>query len=705
MHLSPADAQEIQLETITVEGESAERAANSQGTGPGEANEQQGFVAQRSFSVTKTNTPLIETPQSVSVVTSDQIERQEVRTIRGATRYSSGVTPEITGGADTRFGGFNIRGFDSTANSSFVNGLRLPSTASINFFGLDPYGAERIEILKGPSSVLYGQNGPGGLVNYVTKRPTSETRREIEINGGSFGLLEGRFDLSGPAGEGSPFGFRLTGVVRNSENQVDFVKDDRIFIAPVVTWDPDAATSLTVSGIYQRDRAGWGLQFLPASGTVWPNNGRRIPVSRFLGEPSFDFYNTDIASVGYQFSHQFNDIFTFRQNARYSYLANKQASVYGAGYLNEQAGLLNRSAGTADSKLGTFSVDNQVQAEFGTGPVNHTVLAGLDYRWTDYDDLFDTYVTGPINVFNPVYGSPVTRVGTYQDRNVRQDQVGLYLQDQMKFDKLSLLLSGRYDWANTEALERLTGVESEKSLGAFTGRVGLIYNFDNGVAPFITYSESFLPPLDVSATGQLFNAEEGRQWEAGVKYAPVGWNALFTASVFNIVRDNAIRFDNVGGTFQARQTGQITSNGLELEAVTSLNENIDLRFAYTYLDVEITRDPDGGFEGKVPVTVPEHSASAWIDYTIRNGSMFDGLGVGLGVRYVGSSFGDDANTFKVPAATVLDTALSYKRDNYEFALNASNLFDKEYVASCGNREFFCFYGEGRRLTAKATYRW
>ncbi|MET0744846.1 MAG: TonB-dependent receptor plug domain-containing protein, partial [Microvirga sp.] len=245
MEPSPARAQE-QLETITVEGANAERAANSQGTGAGEANEQQGFVARRSGSVTKTNTPLIETPQSVSVITSDQIERQEVRTIRAATRYSSGVTPEVTGGADTRFGGFNIRGFDATANSSFIDGLRLPSTASINFFGLDPYGAERIEILKGPASVLFGQNGPGGLVNYVTKRPTATPLREIEINGGSFGLIEGRFDLSGPAGPGSPFGYRLSGVVRNSQNQVDFVDDDRIFIAPVVTWDPDAATSLTI---------------------------------------------------------------------------------------------------------------------------------------------------------------------------------------------------------------------------------------------------------------------------------------------------------------------------------------------------------------------------------------------------------------------------------------------------------------------------
>ncbi|UIJ72134.1 TonB-dependent siderophore receptor [Aurantimonas sp. HBX-1] len=707
--LQPALAQDvIQLDTVTV---TLDENGNpiGQGTGPGEANEQEGFVATRSAGATKTNTPIIETPQSISVVTSDQIERQDARTIRAATRYTAGVTPEITGGADTRCGGFNIRGFDSTANATFFDGLRLPSSSIINFLCLDPYGAERIEILKGPSSVLYGQNGPGGLINYVSKKPTDAPLREVEISGGSFGLLEGRFDLSGPAGVDSPFGFRLTGVARNSENQVDTVDDDRFFIAPAMSWEPDAQTSLTVSGNYQRDRAGWGLQFMPASGTLTDNDGRRIPNSRFLGEPDFDHYDTDMGSIGYQFSHEFNDTFTFRQNARYAGLSHDEASIYGGGYIDEAAGLLARSGGTGDVGLDTFSIDNQVQAEFDTGILGHTLLGGLDYRKTRYTDTVDLYGADPINVFDPVYGSPVTRFGNYYDNTVDQTQTGLYLQDQIKLDRLSLVLSGRYDWATT-ALERpdsdfLSAVDAERDADAFTGRVGLIYNFDNGIAPYVTYSESFLPPLDVSATGGLFEPEEARQYEAGIKYEPAGWNTLLTASVFDIVRDNAIRFDAVGGTFQARQTGQITSRGFELEGVASLTDSLNLRLAYTYLDAEITEDPDGGLEGMTPTTIPRHTVSGWADYTIRNGSMFDGLGAGLGVRYVGSSYGDDANSFKVPSATVVDAVLSYERDNYEVSVNASNLFDKEYVASCGNADFYCFYGEGRRITGKATIRW
>jgi iron complex outermembrane receptor protein len=696
----------IELDTVTLTG-----TEGGDGTGPGEANEQTGFVAKRSGGATKTNTPLIETPQSITVVTDEQIQRQEVRTIRAAARYSAGVTPETTGGGDTRFGGFNIRGFDATANATFLDGLRLPSSSVINFLGLDPYGAERIEILKGPSSVLYGQNGPGGLINYVSKKPTDAPLREIEINGGSYGLLEGRFDVSGPLSKDSPFGYRLTGVARTADNQVDTVGDDRFFIAPVIEWKPDADTSLTLQANYQRDRAGWGLQFLPASGTVYANNGRKIPNNRFLGEPGFDHYDTDLGSIGYQLDHRIDEVFTVRQNARYSFLKHDEASIYGGGYADEAAGLLNRSGGTGDTDLQTFSIDNQVQAEFETGPLAHTLLGGLDYRTTSYSDRVDLYGADPINVFDPVYGSPITSFGTYYDNDVDQDQTGLYLQDQIKIDRLSVVLSGRYDWATTE-LQRpdsvyLTAVDAKKDSSAFTGRVGLIYNFDNGLAPYVTYSESFLPPLDVSTTGGLFEPETGTLYEAGVKYQPPGWDAMLTASVFEITRDNAIRFgyDAVANRSLVEQTGQITSRGFELEGVASITEDLNLRLAYTYLDVEITKDLEGGFEGKVPTTVPEHTIAAWADYTIHNDSMFDGLGAGLGVRYVGSSFGDDANTFKVPGATVFDAVVSYEKDNYALSVNASNLFDKEYVASCGNRDFYCFAGEGRRITGKATFRW
>ncbi len=666
----------------------------------------EGFVATRSLTATKTDTPLLETPQSISIVSADQIEAQNATSVGATLRYTSGVNGETTGAGDTRYGGLTIRGFDMNSEAFFRDGLKLPGTAYSDFQTLDPYGAERIEVLKGPSSILYGQNGPGGLVNYVSKRPTTDPIREVSLQGGSFGRVETHFDFGGAIGEGTDWSYRLTGVGRSSGSQVDFVDDDRFFIAPALTYSPDEDTSLTILGNYQRDRAGWGLQFMPALGTVFDNDGRKIPIDRFLGERDFDYYNTSQASIGYLFEHSFSEDLTVRQNVRYSHLANDQEIVYGGGYLGDPAdGIIARYSDKGRSRLDTFAIDNQLQYEFGTGPAAHTLLGGIDYRWTRFADKSDYYNADPIDVFDPVYSGAPVFGGNTRDAVTGQHQVGLYLQDQIKIDRWSFALGGRYDWATTDVEDHLAGGKTDKSVSDFSGRAGVVYTFDNGIAPYLSYTESFSQPLDVDTNGALFEPETGRQWEAGIKFQPTGFDSFVTASVFHLVRDNVIRYDAVGGSFAAMQTGQITSQGIELEGVASLTDNFNLRLAYTYLDVEITEDPDGGNEGRWPTTIPRHTASVWGDYRISDGSALDGLGFGLGARYVGSTYGDDANSFKVPAAVVFDAALSFKRENYELSLNASNLFDKEYVASCFNDSFGCFYAEGRRVMAKATVRW
>lgn len=681
------------LQAIVVEGEEA-------GWGPVD-----GYVAKNSLTGTKTDTPLMETSQAVSVVSAGQIEAQNASSIGATLRYTAGVVGETTGAGDTRYGGLVIRGFDMTGEAFYRDGLKLPGTSYGDFQTLDPYGAERVEVLKGPTSVLYGQNGPGGIVNYVSKRPTETALREISVELGNFGKYETQFDFSGPFSEGSDWSYRLTGVGRMAESQVDFVDDDRFFIAPALTYSPDEDTTLTILGSYQRDRAGWGLQFMPASGTVFDNDGRRIPTDRFLGEKDFDYYNTDQASLGYLFEHRVSDELTVRQNVRYSHLSNDQKIVYGGGYLNEATGELSRYADNGKSRLDTIAIDNQVQYEVDTGPLSHTLLGGLDYRWTRYTDISDYYNVDPINVFDPVYGADPVFGGHTNNTKTSQNQLGLYVQDQIKVDNWSFALGGRYDWASTELDDRLSGTKTDKSVSAFTGRLGALYTFDNGLAPYVSYSESFLPPLDVSSTGALFEPERGRQWEAGLKYQAPGYDSYITASVFKLVRENAIRWDAVGGTWEARQTGEITSRGFELEAVASITHNFNLRASYTYLDVEITEDPDGGNKGRWPTAIPRHTASLWGDYRIENDGAFDGLGLGAGLRYVGSSYGDEANSFKVPGSVVVDAALNYKFDDVTLSLNATNLFDKKYVASCFNETFGCFYGERRRVMAKATVRW
>ena len=300
------------------------QAASSNGaTGERANGPVRGFVAARSGTATKTDTPLIETPQSVSVITADQVRNQGAVSIGEALRYTAGVSGDVNGGSDTRFGGLQIRGFDMTMPGLYVDGLRIPSSNYVHFNGLDPYGAERIEVLKGPSSAMYGGSGTGGILNYVTKLPTAQQFGEASISGGSFNRYQGQFDMGGPANKEGTVLWRLTGVVRDGETQVDFSKDNRVFIAPAVTFKPNDDTTITLLANYQKDRAGWGLQFLPASGTVWPNNGRTIPVSFFAGVPSFDAFNTEIATVGYQLAHNFTDNITFRQNLRYAYQHNE----------------------------------------------------------------------------------------------------------------------------------------------------------------------------------------------------------------------------------------------------------------------------------------------------------------------------------------------------------------------------------------------
>lgn len=663
-----------------------------------------GFVAKRSATATKTNTPLIETPQSISVVTADQIATQQALSLGETLNYVAGVGGQLTGAQDTRCGGFQIRGFDVTFNSVYRDGLRLPSTSQAGFNCLDPYGAERIEVLKGPASVLYGQNGPGGIINYVSKKPLFTPFGEIAVAGGSFDRVQGQFDFGGPIAVDAQgqWAYRLTGVGRLSGNQVDFVNDDRIFIAPAVTWQPDADTSLTILANYQKDWSGWGLQFLPALGTVFPNLGRFIPRNRFVGIPGLDRYDTEQASIGYQFEHRFSDALIVRQNARFSYLLNDQIQAYGAGYANAVTGDLNRFGGGGRSVLGTFAIDNQVQTQFATGPLFHTLLVGVDYRNTGYTDSLTSFDTFPINVFTPVYTGPASGETTYQSLKVGQDQIGVYGQDQIKFDRFTLVLGGRSDWADSVINDRINATRTERPDQAFTGRVGLIYNFDNGVAPYVSYSESFLPTLQVGLDGNLFAPETGQQYEVGVKYQPLGFNGFFSVAAFDLTRQNVIRFEAL--TFAPRQTGEIASRGVEVEGVVSLTEGLNVRAAYAYIDAEITRDPDGGQAGNVPSTVPRHRASVFADYTIQTGD-WRGLTFGGGVRFVGSTYGDDANSFKVPDATVLDSVVAYTFGNYKLQVNATNLLDNRYVASCFNADFGCFYGEGRRVIAKLSYRW
>jgi iron complex outermembrane receptor protein len=687
----------IVLDPLRVEGE------GEQASGPVD-----GYVATQGTTGSKTDTPIIETPQSISVITADQMDEQAAGRLGEAFRYTPGITAEQWG-TDQRGYGIKIRGFDANDNSFYKDGLQLQGTNYVSFMTLDTYGAERLELLRGPASVLYGQNGPGGLISYVTKRPTAEPQYEIEAGAGNFDRFEGKFDLSGPITEDGALLYRLTGLARDSDTQIDFVNDDRVFIAPALTWEGED-TTITLLAHYQHDNAGWGIQFLPASGTVLDNPNGDIPRHTFTGEPDFDKYVLDQVSVGYLLEHRFNDVFTVRQNARYAHLHNDSELVYGVGLSGDpQQRLLSRVGDESESELGTVAVDNQVQAKFDTGPVAHTALLGVDFQYYDFSDVGASRSVADLDIYDPDYGAELGEAVPYEDSDHEQRQIGFYAQEQAKlFDKLVVVLGGRYDLARSESEDSVGDTESKTKDSAFTGRAGLVYLFDNGLAPYASYSESFMPALGTDADGNPFKPEEGRQYEVGLKYQPPGWNSFVTVSVFDLVKQNVLTPDPANPAIDQVQTGEIRSRGIELEGVASFDSGLDLTVAYTFLDAEITKSnaesDDGESElGNRPERTAKHSASLWADYTIPEGD-FAGLGFGAGVRYIGPTFGDNFEDLKLPGYTLADASIHYDWNNFRFQLNGSNIFDKAYVASCYG-ETSCFYGERRAVIGTVTYRW
>ncbi len=340
--------------------------------------------------------------------------------------------------------------------------------------------------------------------------------------------------------------------------------------------------------------------------------------------------------------------------------------------------------------------------ELTTGPADHTILFGVDLQYADYSDLGLEYTVDPIDIFDPVYGGPITLLSTYNDAEHKLGQAGVYLQEQLKIGRLTLVAGARHDWANTDTVERVAGIDSNQDDTAFTERVGLIYNFDVGLAPYASYATSFLPVVGTDAAGSPFEPETGKQYEIGLKYQPPGRNSFVTLSAFDLTKQNALTTDANDPRFSV-QTGEIRSRGIEVEGVASFASGLDLAAAYAYIDAEVTESNDG-FEGNTPYAVPRHRASIWADYTIPAGR-FAGLGVGAGLRYVGETFGDDANSFAVPDYVVVDAAIHYERDRFRFALNATNLFDNNYLASCFYADTGCFYGEPLEVVARVAYRW
>lgn len=656
-----------------------------------------GYVARKSITATRADIALIETPQSVSVVTADQIRIQAAETLAQTLKYSSGVAPL---GSTEAFGeGLIIRGFNVTGTFPvYLNGSKLSRNV---YSGVsEPYSLERLEVLKGPASVLYGNAAPGGIINMVKKLPQLAPAGEINVQAGSFDRKQVSGDVTGALTADGEWSYRVTGLLRRSDTMIDHVEDDRNFGSASVRWQPSDATSLTLFVDYQDiDTAeSYGL---PPQGTVQPGPRGRIDRDRFVGEPGFNEIDTKSHTVGYLFSHDFNDQMTFRQNVLYydGEVGYADTWFFGSAYNAQTGRLARRTAVQRDDEDKSWSIDNQFEHKIVGDNYDHKFLVGVDY--SDYTFNRSEY-RGPIaglDLYNPVYGTPIN-IPLDSKFTEEYRQAGIYVQEHLKLlDHWVVMLGGRYDQAEAESKDRLAGTPSEDMYDddAFSGRAGLVYLFDNGIAPYISYSESFQPISGRDVNDSAFEPTEGKQYEAGVRYAPADQNLSITASVYKLTQTNVSTSDLQNPGFSV-QEGEVESKGFELEARANLTNNLNLIASYGYIDNAVTKS-NTNTEGNRFGAVARNQASVWTDYHFQEA--LKGLVVGGGVRYFGESL-NLANTYKVPSYTVVDMAVNYSlTPNWDLALNINNLLDEEY-ATC---TYMCFYGEERAFKVGATYRW
>ena len=689
---SPDDP--TRLPEVVVEGEAEQETALSS---------VKGYVAKRSVSATKSDTPLLETPQSISVITNDQMEAQNVTSMAEALRYTPGVNSE-TFGYEPRFTWIWMRGFDVTTAGLYRDGLKLINPGFAIGYSLEPFGAERIEVPRGPSSVLFGQASPGGLVNYVSKRPTFSPLHSIKFEAGNFNRYQGEVDFSDVIDDDGTMAYRFTGLFRGSGTQVNFVPDDRIYIAPSFTWKPSDQTTFTFLSHYHNDSSRASQRY-PFEGTLKTNPNGSVDSSLFNGEPNVDFYEREEFAVGYQLEHRFNDLLSFRQNARFYNNQVDDRTVYPTFLLDDKR-TVNRAIFDSFGKVHGFNLDNQLQFDFQTGFAKHQALFGLDYQHVAANSV-QAFGTAPdLDIFNPHYGQSVTIPPIFKNDDSRQDQIGLYLQDQIKLgEHWRVLLSGRYDRAESKTKNNLFGTRTVQDDNALTGRAGLVYVDDSGVAPYFSYARSFLPALGTDALGNAFQPETGEQYEFGLKYEPKGQNIFLSAAYFDLTRQNYLTSNPI--TFQQLQRGEAHSQGVELEGKAGFENGLDLTLSYAFTDGEITDSAAATEIGEPLEYTPDHKVTAWADYTQQIGLMKE-WGLGGGIRYIGDSFGSQfagKNATRVPGVVLFDAAVHYDWKPFRFAVNLQNALDENYIAtafSSGSQEW-ATYGARRLVMGSVQY--
>jgi iron complex outermembrane receptor protein len=687
-----AEESEATLPTVTVSAQEDALAPTS------------GYSARSSRAATKTDTPLNETAQSVSVVTRQQIEDQQPQTVSQALGYTPGVYNAAIG-SSTRYDYIVLRGFNGGMSvNEWLDGLRLLGDGeAYNALQIDPYALERIEVIRGPDSVFYGQSSPGGLVALQSKRPLDTPLHQIELGVGSNNRRWAALDFTGPVDGRSDLDYRLIAKADAGDAQQSLSRSERYLLAPSLSWRIDGRNRLLLQAYLQNDPDTGYHGSVPYYGSAVARQGMTIPSSFDDGSPG-DGMSRQEQLYGYQFEHDFNDNWQFRQNARFQKSRITMQQVYQTGWTSVSANTLGRSAIAGQEHGDGYAIDNQVQGKFATGPVNHTLLAGLDaYRMQN--DGYKVYGTASaIDPYAPSYANENITFATPSYFSHRVEQAGVYLNDVLALDQWRLSLGVREDHA--EITSATVGASSQASWSGdkTTRRLGLSYVATNGLTPYFNYSEGFDPSASyyTDASGKVLNPQTSKQKEIGLKFQPANSATQLSAALYDLRQENVAYYDTA--TLSYQPVGTVRSRGVELEAKTKFGRRLSLMASLSANQMRIL---SGSNVDNTPFGSPARMASLWTEYAFDSG-----FTAGAGARYIGPQWADDANTIQLPSVTLFDLSLRYELGRFDpslkgasVRLTANNLFNRSYVASCYNSLVYCYYGSARNLTAAVSYQW
>lgn len=670
----------------------------------------EGYIAKRTSTATKIAAEIEDIPQSINVITADKMEIQGASRITEALAYSPGVNA-APWGDQPQWDWIYIRGFDAYKPGVYLDGLQMRNNGNWGMWQVDSYSLERLEVLKGPSSVMYGVNGPGGVINLVSKRPTTFSQKEIVAEVGNNSHKQIAVDFSGPLDQRGEWLYRLTAMTKNSELENTPLEDKRHYFAPSITWSPTKQTHVTVYGQWFDIDSGTDTNEVLLEGSILPNPNGRTKLPLFGGSTDFNGIEQEQWLIGYDVKHQFDTGWTVSQKARYAKFDMDFRTVYKSGWITKNEDdpqhkdnfRFVRQTGLASKEdVTSKNIDTYVSKVFNFSNVKHHIMFGVDYQKTEFEvDAAWGATFEPLDVLNPKNKLAFEDVPSNITGLSDVKQTGVYVQDQITIgDHWIVNLATRYDETETNSYQ-LNGdfVERQKSYGQ-SSRVGVVYKANNGLAPYISYSESFAPSGTIDpAQLKPFSPERGQQVEAGIRYTPLDNSGRYSLAVFDITRKDYTQWvwDDQP---HPEQKGEVNVKGAELEVLLQPTENSNLMASYSWIPkAEVVNSVNEAEIGKQSNAVSEHTLSVWGDYYFDNG-----IQVGFGARYIGENNGTGEKSPKeVPSYTLVDSSLKYDLAQWSLALNVRNLFDQNELSTCNSKK--CYYTSGRRVTLSATYMW